>query len=211
MTGVFNGNQRAFLNYKNQGISGIATYQTYAFSFDMALFKKRWDKGHLGAGIFAFSDKAGVFEMGINQLNLSLSAVVPLNQHHNLSAGLQGGFAQRTFNSSNLKWTDQFKNGEFDPAIASGETSNFNTSAFGDFSAGLAWSYSKDNTNITSNDQFMANAGIAFFHINQPKIEFSSEGGDAKLYAKLVLHGNAYWGFKGTPHCCLQDKTRHKN
>ena len=188
LTGAFNGNQRSFLNYKQQEISGIALYETYAFSFDMAIYKKRWKKGHLGAGIFAFSDKAGVFEMGINQFNLSFSAIVPLNQHHNLSAGLQGGFAQRTLNSSNLKWTDQFKDGEFDPAISSGETSNFNTSTFGDFSAGLFWSYVKDEANY---NLLNINAGIAIFHLNRPEQEFYT-GFSQQLYPKFVLHTSTY-------------------
>ncbi len=193
LAGAFGGNQRAFLNYKQQGIPGTVLYETYSVSYDMALYKKRWDRGHLGAGIFAFSDKAGAFEMGINQVNISFSAIVPLNQHHNLSAGLQGGFAQRTLNTSNLKWTDQFKEGEFDPGIASGETSNFNTSAHSDFSAGLSWGYVKDET-----DYYLLNinAGIAIFHLNKPEQEFYT-GFSQSLYPRIVLHANTYITPKG--------------
>lgn len=198
LTGFFNGENRAFINYKDQWRSIGAPYKTYALSYDMPLFKKKWDKSYLGAGVFAFNDKAGDTQLGTTQLNISFSGVVSLNENHSASAGIQGGFLQRSIDASSFKWGNQFDNGVYDPSLVSGETKNYEPSLFGDFSAGFAWGYSKVNTNITSNDQFMANAGIALFHINQPKIEFSSGGGDAKLYAKLVLHGNAYWGFKGT-------------
>ena len=42
LTGVFNGNHRVFLNYKDQWRSIGAPYKTYAISYDVVLFKEKW-------------------------------------------------------------------------------------------------------------------------------------------------------------------------
>ena len=75
LTGIYRGNHRAFLNYKNQwrgmGVPG-ATYATTLFSYDAGLFKKKFSNGYLGAGINAYKDMAGDLKIGTTQLNIAL-------------------------------------------------------------------------------------------------------------------------------------------
>ena len=56
LTGVFNGNHRVFLNYKDHWGSMGAPYKTYAISYDMVLFKEKWEKSYLGGGFYVFND-----------------------------------------------------------------------------------------------------------------------------------------------------------
>ena len=191
LTGVFNGDIRVLTNHKSQWKSIGAPYKTYALSYDMALLKKKWESNYLGAGFLVFNDRAGKSKFGITQFNLSLSGIVSLDKNHSISAGLQGGFAQRSINYSDLKWGNQFDGTNYNSGIAHGET--FEPFAFGDFSAGLSWSYGKGETNIAAQDQFRANAGVALFHINKPKQEFYL---NERLYSKLVLHGGTYIDLK---------------
>jgi len=197
LTGVFKGDQRVIINYKNQWGSVIVNpFTTYALSLDMALFKRQWTKGYLGAGLFVFTDKAGQSEFGTTQASLSVSGIVPLSDKHLVSAGLQGGFAQRGIQNRDLKWDNQSPlSPDYDPGLTD-ETSNANAFTFGDFSGGLHWRYGADASTLSSNDAFGANAGIAFFHINRPKQDFNVA--IDKLYTKLAFHGGGFIGIKNT-------------
>lgn len=198
LTSAFNGDIRVLVNYKDQWRSIGTPYKTYAFSYDMALFKKKWKNSYLGAGLFAFTDKAGDAELGTTQISLSLSGIVPLNINHKISAGLQGSFAQRSLSNTNLRWGNQINGGIFDPTIPSGEINNdFNTFYFGDISAGILWNYKKVETNIAAKDQFIANAGAALFKINKPEQKFYSYTAE-NLYSRLVLHADMYIGLRYT-------------
>ncbi|MFH1320784.1 MAG: PorP/SprF family type IX secretion system membrane protein [Bacteroidota bacterium] len=197
LTGMFNGQHRVLINYKDQWKSFGAPYKTYALSYDFGLFKKKWKKSYLGAGFYVYNDKAGDAGLSTIQLNLSLSGIVPLNKNHRISGGLQGGFAQRSVDYSEVKTDNQFVNGEYDSAMPVGEANDFNKTAFGDFTAGVSWNFLKNETNITTNDKINANVGIAVFHVNKPKQEFYSLVNE-KLYSKLVIHGSTYFGLKNT-------------
>ena len=197
LTGVFNGEFRAFVNYKNQWKLLNSAYQTSALSCDTKFLKKKWKNTYLGGGLFIFNDKAGDFNLKTTQLNLSLSGVVTLNDHHLVSVGLQGGFAQKSINIDNPRTNSQYYNNAYHSDAPSGETGSYDPYAFGDFSAGLAWTYSKEELNMSSNDELGLNAGIAFYHVNKPKQKFIIDDVE-KLYAKLAIHGSGYVGTKGT-------------
>ncbi|PCH87194.1 MAG: hypothetical protein COB88_06120 [Flavobacteriales bacterium] len=195
LTGVLNGDMRAFLNYKDQWNSFGAPYKTYALSYEMAVLKQKWKNNYLGVGLSAFHDKAGNSDLSTTQVNLSISGNALLDEKHRVSVGLQGGFAQRSINYSELKWGSQFDGEQHDPSLSSRELYSSDTYVFGDFSTGILWSYGTGDSYISSNDQFRANAGLAFFHFNKPRQGFYA---DEELYAKLVFHGGMYIGFKNS-------------
>ncbi|MCH8331163.1 MAG: PorP/SprF family type IX secretion system membrane protein, partial [Bacteroidetes bacterium] len=193
LTGIFNGDHRVLINYKDQWRSIGMPYKTFAISYDMALFKQKWENIFLGAGFAVFRDKAGNSELGITQLNLSLSGIFSINYNHKVSAGLQGGLAQRSVNYSGLKWGNQFDGNLYDPNIDPGET--FEPFIFPDFSAGLSWTYGTKAATMSSFDELKLNAGVALYHINRPKHEFDDV---EKLYSRFVVHGGAYIGLKNS-------------
>ena len=103
LTGVFNGDQRAILNYRNQWASVADPFTTYAFSYDMSLFKEKGKNKYLGGGIYFFRDVAGDTKYSTTSANLSLSSIITLDGGHDLSVGLQGGFAQKSIDENSFQ------------------------------------------------------------------------------------------------------------
>jgi len=193
-TGSFNGDIRGIVNYRNQWASVGTPYTTYAFSVDMGLMKKKMENKYLGAGLFVYKDMAGDSKLSTTQVNFSLSSIISLNDEQGISAGIQGGFAQKSIDASQMQWGSQFDGNNYNSSLSSGEPSAYENYTFGDFSGGLAWRYGKAGTNMSSNDHFSANAGIAVYHINTPKQDFDIE----KLHREFVVHAGAYIGIKNT-------------
>ncbi len=194
LTGVFNGNQRAILNYRNQWASVSDPFTTYAFSYDMSLLKEKGKNKYLGGGLFFFRDVAGDTKYTTTSANLSLSSIITLDGGHDLSVGLQGGFAQKSIEESSFQWGSQFDGTAHNPAIISGESAVFEPYAFGDFSAGLSWSYARESSTLSSSDDFYASAGIAVYHVNAPKLKYDEQ----VLYRELLIHAGTYLGIKNT-------------
>lgn len=190
LTGFFDGDIRVQLNYRNQWKSVGVPFTTYAISYDMAILKKKWDHSYLGLGFYALSDKAGDTQFGTTQFNLSVSGVVVVNEANKLSVGLQGGFAQRSLNSSVLEWGNQLENGVYDPSLATGESGDLNPYFYEDFSAGISWNYQLS-------ERLMTNAGVAVYHLNKPVQKFAVSSVE-RLYSKLVVHLDGHIGIKST-------------
>lgn len=194
LTGAFNGDQRVIINHKDQWRAVGSPYQTSLLSFDMGLMKKKWKSAYLGTGLVAFSDKAGDTQLGTTQINLSLSGIVYVGENQLLSAGLQGGFAQRSIKTEKMQWGNQFDGNVFNPTLPTGETNQMQPYSFGDFSAGLSWSYGATEANLFSNNEFKANFGVALFHVNKPKQQFSTFQEIDRMYSKLSAHGGLHVG-----------------
>ena len=199
--GFFNGDIRGIVNYKNQWGNIGNPYTTYMFSIDGRVLKNKVNKVHLGAGLTVYSDKAGKSEFGTTQVLGALTAAVKLDGKNLISAGFNGGFAQKGINNTNLEWGNQYDNttgtynSTFDPNEGNALLSE-NTS-YADFGAGISWRFNSRPSNMTSNDRISANFGIALFHLNQPKQGFYA-GDVESLYSKLVIHGMTYIGIKNT-------------
>ena len=183
LTGVYDSDFRLITNYKNQW--GSATgfpYETISVSSDKSFWKNR-----LAAGVVFYKDKAGDSKMGINQTNFSLASKVPLDDKNMVSVGLQGGWAQRSIDISNLSWDTQYDGKAFNKTLPNGENTapvNFN---YFDLSAGAYYK------GIVS-DLLGLNGGIAAAHVNTPKQSYL--GNSDKLHVKWTFHGGAAIGFK---------------
>ena len=187
-TGVYEGQFRFVYNFKDQWKSIAFPYRTNSFSFDMPFAREFISKGAMAAGISVLADKAGDLKVGTTLINLSYSANKYLNRENNVSLGLQGGFGQRVMKGDDAEqqWDERY-----DPNSADGYNPNIPVSgngvqnfSYGDFSAGLLWSYKNDNN-------FRAHAGAAFFHLNQPNQTSLGGGEKEKLPAKIAIHGGA--------------------
>lgn len=203
LTGAFNGDQRVNINYKDQWKSIGSPYRTYALSFDAAMMKKKWKNAFLGGGLLLYKDMAGSAEMGTTQIGLSLSSFISVSENQKISAGIQGGYAQRSLTLDNQTWDEMYcaacPSG-FDPSIQQSEgIQSFNDFGFGDFTAGLQWAYTTGDATLSSHDRQSINAGIAFHHVNRPaqKFNFNDEEVD-KLYSRIAAHAGAIFGIKNT-------------
>lgn len=192
LTGVFPGNHRGMVNYRDQW-AGVAPFKTYGLSYDAAILRKKLKNKFLGVGLMAFKDEAGDTHLSTTQVNLSVSSVIAINKKQEISAGIQGGFAQRSIDADVLQWGAEYEeNIGYQAETGSGST--YENFSYGDFSAGLAWHYSSGETNMTSNDQLNVTAGVALYHLNQPAQLFDEE----VLHQQIVAHAGASIGIKNT-------------
>ncbi|MBI3510306.1 MAG: PorP/SprF family type IX secretion system membrane protein [Bacteroidetes bacterium] len=187
-------NAMAIINYKDQWRAVGKPYTTINTSFDMAFMKK--DNGsHLGAGIDVYSDKAGDAAMSTTTAQLHLAGIVAANDHNLFSAGLYGGFGQRSLNYSKLEWDNQYDGTGYDPSRASLEPTTFANHNYLDLGAGLAWFYGAGHSTLSSNDARTFNLGASLQHINQPLYSFYAAT-NQHLPMRTVLYGNADIGVK---------------
>ncbi|MBN8702551.1 MAG: PorP/SprF family type IX secretion system membrane protein [Bacteroidetes bacterium] len=202
MTGFYDGYHRGIMNYKNQWAAMGNAFKTISASYDMPLvFNKNRKKSYLGAGVSFFKDKAGDSQLGISQVNLSVSGIVPINVNHKFSAGLQAGFAQRSIDASKLTWQSQFDGFQFDPNLVSHELQGSTSFSYLDVGAGTFYEFSNKESSIEADDFFRVNAGVAMFHVNQPKQKFSSN--NEKLNSKLLFFASAHYDIPETKYTVL--------
>ncbi|MEI6124264.1 MAG: PorP/SprF family type IX secretion system membrane protein [Bacteroidota bacterium] len=200
LTGAFNADHRIIANYKSQWRSVSKTYMTYGLSYDMGILKDRLNGGILGIGVQLYNDQAGINKMGLTQANISVAYHLPLNRKNFLTAGIQGGFAQRRITGGSMQWDNQYDPTSADgynSGLPSGESSTFSNKIYGDISAGVMWSYNLQQTTITSNNNKKVTVGVSLFHINRPKQTFFDVV-DKKMYMKLAVHVSSYIGFNNS-------------
>jgi len=196
-TGVYNGNHRGIINYKDQWRSVASPYKTFAASYDTRFMYSNVDQFGLGASFF--NDVAGDLKMGTNQFNVMASYQKQLTPEMGFSFGLQGGIAQTKLSGdeSLQQWGSQYDGTAYNPNLPTGEVNAINSFTFGDFSVGALWNYGMNENYITANDQFNVQLGIAYHHLNRPRQSFYADKGE-KLYSKLVFHGQSEIGLANT-------------
>lgn len=199
LTGAFNAEHRIIANYRTQWGTIAKPYTTYALSYDAGILKSS-NAGFLGIGLQLFADKAGDLRMGVMQANLSIAYHLKAGANHFITAGIQGGYSQRSINESAMMWDSQYDPSVVDgynSALPSNETMDFNSFGLADFSAGMLWTFKNNATNMSSNDQIKGNLGFALFHINQPKKTFYDLM-EKKMFMKYAIHTNIHFGIPGS-------------
>lgn len=180
-TGNYKGNNRAILLYKDQWKSIGSPYKTYMVSYDSPIYMKRYPKNRIGVGVFAYSDKAGASNMGINQINVSGSFQKILLSNFALGVGFQGGFSQRAFNQSKLTWDSQWNNGIYDSSTPSEEPEYDQSILYGDFAAGLELEY-------RFSKQISALAGASIYHAQPTDFSYSNLQEPNKLLRRMNIN-----------------------
>ena len=185
-TGLFDGWERITINHKNQWTTSNVNYYTSALSFDMNLFKPKRSQGaYMGLGLQAYNDIAGDSKLGTRAVSLSSSVILPLDRYQVLSVGFQAGLGQKSLNSTSLYFGNQFTGQEFETNLPSHEQSS-TSKLYSDFSTGVYYRYNSSNHRWRNDDRLVFEAGVAYYHINKPKIGFNSGNVD-NLYSKLVV------------------------
>lgn len=199
--GKFGGDTRAIINYRNQWNSVTSSpFKTYGASFDMPFSNGRKDN-FFGGGISIYSDKAGDLSLGTTLFNLTLAYHIKVNQASYLSAGVQGGFLQRSLNENNIRSDNQFDGVGHNATYSSGEVFQ-NISIFEpDIAVGVSYTYGDNTTNqVINNGGFggkKVNVGAAIHHVAIPNYSFLTESDD-NLNFRYVLHTNTSFGVGGT-------------
>lgn len=185
-TGVFPGQFRITVNYRNQWSSFLSgsSFNTIGASFDMRFKMNRYD--YLAGGITLLRDDAGDARFNQTKANLSISYLKKIgggrynSTHHYLTAGFQGGAAQNGIDWSRLSFSEQFDQDDelFVPTDPTGENFGENSTIYIDANAGIAW-YA-----LFDEDQSLY-AGVAMHHLTQPNVSFY-DGSTDILKTKIV-------------------------
>lgn len=195
-TGLFDGIFRVSLHHRNQWTSMGSPYKTSAGSFDIQLGNPK-GPARMGIGLFTFKDQAGDSKLGTFQAALSLSGIVKLDDRSTLSAGIQGGYAQRSASISELQWESQYINGTYDPDAAANEGNFLTSFPYADFAGGVAYQFRNVNGSLVGKDVFELNFGASAFHFNKPEQKFHG-GSDDRIDMRVVLHTHVRYDFPGT-------------
>lgn len=187
LTGFYQGDFRAVINYRGQWGSFSSPYKTIAGSFEYSPFKGKIKYDNFCVGLMIFNDAAGDSRFGSTNIGLTTSYRKQLGGgrgKHSLSAGLQANVLQQRIQFSDLKFDNQFNGVEWDENIAPNELLNQNSNFVPDVSLGLLWQ-------MVPHDAFNFYLGGSMYHILQPKISLFNVS-DYRLPSRFVVHSGAY-------------------
>lgn len=181
LTAAYAPDHRLAANYRTQWSSVPVPYETLS-----ADYSRKWalpfeDGQHLGLGGHFLYDQAGDGQLTWLQIALRAALHWPLEDGHQISAGLQARVGQRTLQPGAFQFGDQFVDNFFDPQNATAENLNGLTSGFASLGAGVNWYY-QDRYSRTQ-----LWAGIGSDHLNRPVITFL-ENDEVSVPIRLNMH-----------------------
>lgn len=179
--GIFDGDFRAIMNYRNQWSSISEPYVTMAASIDMPVLRKI-NNGMFGLGLNFFKDDAGDSKMSTTNVGLSLAYHLDVSggQNNNfISVGFQAAMVQRSMSIGSLTWDDQWNGVTFDQDIPTAEQFGGSSLSAFDMATGIHWYYvPKDGMRFFS--------GLSMYHLTSPEVAFNDE---SALLKKFTFHG----------------------
>lgn len=196
-TGMFNGYEQFSISHRNQWIGAGTQFMTSLVSAEFTLGKGiRNEKSYLGVGILLLNDIGGDSRFGNKTGGINLSGVVPVNNQSHFSAGIQTAFTNRSADLSRVTFLSQWNGSELDPTIPSGEENGMTSFNYLDASAGLNYKYGQMQKKVVRENALSFETGIAFFHLNQPKLRYNSITSD-RLKIKTVFNSKVNYTFSG--------------
>ena len=193
LTGVFEGNVRVILNYRDQWATVDAPYRTFGLNYDHRITpKKLKNKASLAVGVAAYRDDAGDLGLHTTSGVVSIASTLNLTREQFLTAGIQAGVIYRGVDMANAIWGSQYDGDGYDPTVSSGEVGQFNSFVSPDVSVGFAWNMNQPLGFGPFRD-FQLRVGTGLFHLNRPKQKFNLSE-DHNLNLRWTLHADAMLG-----------------
>ena len=195
-TGKFDGLWRLAANHRDQWPSIPKAYVTSSASIDFSILKSRVPANDVfGVGISGVSDASAndILKLNYGSVSMSYHKSLDENGYSTIGAGFQGTYSSLNLDVTKLTFQQQLTQNGFDQSIPSGETFDKGPNqTYFDLNAGLLYSGSTNG----SNNFYL---GASMYHINRPKLNFSSYGvtpvGDTVktptwyLAGRVTIHG----------------------
>lgn len=181
MTGKFDGVYRIAGNYRNQWPSINNAYTTATISADFGIMKNRIsDLDQFGIGFMGFTDRAGNGVLTNNYAAISLAYHKGLdeNGYHQLGAGFQGTYMNKSLNLNKVYFQDQLTPFGFTGVTSESFSSQQVNLHYFDMNAGVFYNGSTNGYN-----NFYL--GASMYHINRPKETFQK--GNFLLSARTTI------------------------
>ncbi|MEO7175417.1 MAG: PorP/SprF family type IX secretion system membrane protein [Saprospiraceae bacterium] len=173
LTGIFNGDQRVNISFRNQWHNVPVDYLTFSGAYDQKLYLKRSEKGFFGVGGNINYDRAGYSKLSLFQVALNGSYSQQLLKNFFGTLGLNAGYGSRSFSPDRLKWDNQWDGTKYNEALPTGEGSTPDTKGYLDLGAGA-------NFRLQKSERTKVDFGAGFYHLNKPSNSFKGSS-DLKL------------------------------
>ena len=142
-------------------------YKTFSAFGDVQILNNTINNGWMGLGMLLLSDVAGAGNLSSNKIYASIAYHQMLGNSSLLSAGFNLGWANKSINTNNLKFPDQFDGDFFDNTLPTSVVLLNNSVHYFDVQAGLNYAY------FPTEDIYI-NGGYSIHHVNNPKETFFS-------------------------------------
>jgi len=169
LTGIFTGDYRLGVSYRNQWSSISVPYQTYLASAETRIAVSSETYDCLSLGINFIQDKAGSIDFNSTHVYPTLCYNKSMqDQHHSyLSSGFTFGMVQRAVDPSKMTFSSQYFGGTYNPGFPSGDMLNQTKLSYFDVGAGISF-----NSSIGNEGKYNYYIGVSGFHLNKPKAAF---------------------------------------
>lgn len=164
-TGIFNGDKRFLLSYRNQWSSVPVPWRTFTGSYDQKFYPKRSDKYFFSGGLNFNYDRQGDSRIQLSNINLAGSYTKVLNTNNLLTLGVTVGFANRGFDFENLRWDSQWDGNAFDASLPNREQIDADQINYFENALGLNYRWQKDR-------RTKFDIGASVFHLLEPEVSF---------------------------------------
>lgn len=163
LAGLFEGDVRAQMVYRNQWGSVTNPYQTGTLSGEYKFAVGKGDD-FLTTGLQVLWDRAGAVALNTTHLLPAVNYHKSMNADKNryVSLGFTGGWVSRSLDRSKVTTNNQYDGFDYNGSLPDGETFLANYSYF---DAGVGMSYNSSIGDSKENNFF---AGLAYHHFNRP-------------------------------------------
>jgi type IX secretion system PorP/SprF family membrane protein len=172
--------------YRQQWLAAGAPFQTQLLSVHARSKKVRPNEGYLGLGLQVQRDLAAQ-SLSNSALRVNLAYHLPLSRNAFVSAGINLGFGQRTFEPSG-QWGGQYNGLSFDANVLP-SISLQNRYAFTYLDAGLGFAYAYSRGVVREKTLSKVQLGFGAHHLNKPGFSFLDA--NARLQPRIALLAQA--------------------
>jgi type IX secretion system PorP/SprF family membrane protein len=190
LTGIFSGDYKAGVNYRQQWSNISVPFTTVLASAESRILINRNVGDYLSYGVTATYDKAGSISFNSFQVIPAVNFNKAIEDNHNsyLSVGFAGGYIQRSIDLTKATFSSQYANGAYDPGNATRENLTNTVIRNYDLSAGLSF-----NSTAGPNHEVSYYIGAAGFHITKPKHTFDKQETLIRLNTKYTANMGFRW------------------
>ncbi len=209
LTANINEQWRLISNYRNQWIGPANPYNTGTVSYDKKIFQNSVrnyvdEITRVGIGGMLMYDQAMSGALKSNYASFNITGNIRLaklpgpdysgnrirhlskikmdgSSEQRLGIGIGVIYGHKRIDVSHLDFEEQFTGNGFNTNLPTGESALSKMKPYLSTSAGIIYTYKKDNTNL--------DLGAAAFHFNKPKQTFLADENQF-LATRFVVHGN---------------------
>jgi len=194
LTGSFNGDYRAGVNYRTQWATVSVPYRTFDLFGDISFGRDFLQRNYFSGGLNLIADRAGDGNLSVIKLMASGAYHLILDpaKAHDLSFGFQAGWVQKSVDYSKLYFDNQWNDSGFDTGLPSGENNTKSSLGYPDAAAGFSYSFN-------GSKRFSAYTGFSVYHILRPRDSFYDQ--DNRLGLRPVA--NAGFSYLITDHLAI--------